>query len=131
MNKATRGIAVTVVTIGLIAPTGVATAKPSTPPPGACVVEARQERQQAHKEFRVALRDARQDYRAATSDERATRRAAIKEADTKPERVEARKAFREATAQDRKDRRGAIREAKELRRDAQRTFVATVKDCRS
>ncbi len=130
MNKATRGIAVAVLTVGLIAPTGVATAKPGTPP-GVCVVEAREERQQAQKDFRAALRDARTDYRKATSDERATRRAAIQDADTKQERVQAREAYRKATADERKDRREAIREAKQDRRAAQRTFVATVQACRA
>lgn len=131
MNKATRGIAVAVMTVALVAPTGAATAKPSTPPPGKCVVEAREVRQQAQKDYREALRDAREDYREATSDERATRRAAIKDADTKQERVQARKTYREATTVERNDRRGAIREAKKDRREAQRTFVAAVQECRA
>lgn len=131
MHKATRGIAVAVMTVALVAPTGAATAKPSTPPPGKCVAEAREVRQEAQKEYREALREAREDYREATADERATRRAAIKAADTKQERVQARQAYRQATADERMDRREAISDAKKDRRAAQRTFVAAVQDCRA
>ena len=131
MSRTTRSIAVAVMTVALVAPTGAATAKPSTPPPGKCVVEAREVRQEAQADFRKAQRDDREDYREATSHERATRRAAIKDADTKQERVQAREEYRKATADERKDRREAIREAKKERRAAQRTFVAAVKDCRA
>lgn len=133
MTKLTKPMVVGALTVGLMMPMGAAAADDHTPagPRGKCVVAAVEVRQDAQKQFRMAVREARQEFKAATKDERMAKREAMAEADTKAERAAVRTAYRVATKDERAERKEAIAEARKERREAQKTFRAAVKECRS